>query len=514
MFASKIQTPLSNAYEQAADTPVKTVPLVVAAGEGIGPEITRAVLAILDHAGAKIDAHMIDVGASVYAKGVQTGIDQAGIEAITERGLLLKGPIGTPQGKGMKSVNVTLRKTLGLFANVRPVRAYAPFVATKHPAIDMVILRENEEDTYAGIEHRQSQDVVQCLKLFSRPGTERFIRYSFEYLNAVGIDRVTCMTKDNIMKMTDGLFREVFEEVGRSYPHIKQSHEIIDAGMAHLANRPENYKAIIMPNLYGDIGSDVAAEIAGSVGMGGSANIGQGQAMFEAIHGTAPDIAGQDKANPSGMLSAAILMLRYTGQGVIAERIENAWLKTIEDGFHTGDIASRAHTKNLVGTRAFAAAIIDRLGQVPVHLAPAQSGANTGLDVAPARFAPQPRAAQSKQLVGVDVFLDQGTMTGPQIDTLAAQLDRISHGLGLSLAMISSRGTAVWPQGTPHTFTVDHWRCRFEQTQGQQTNPAKIAELLLLMARAGLPAIKTENLYQFDGKAGYTLGQGQRRAPG
>ena len=208
--------------------------------------------------------------------------------------------------------------------------------------MNVVVIRENEEDTYAGIEHQQTDEVAQCLKLISRPGCERICRYAFEYAVANGRKKVTCLTKDNIMKLTDGLFHKVFDEVAADYPQIENEHWIVDIGTARLATAPEKFDVIVTPNLYGDIVSDITAEMTGSVGMAGSANIGEDFAMFEAIHGSAPDITGQGIANPSGLLHGAIMMLVHIGQAEVAEKIHNAWLKTLEDGFHTAEIASEA----------------------------------------------------------------------------------------------------------------------------------------------------------------------------
>ena len=260
---------------------------------------------------------------------------------------------------------MTVRKTLGLYANVRPCVSYHPFIETKHPGMDVVIVRENEEDLYAGIEHRQTDQVVQCLKLISRPGSEKIVRYAFEYARRHSRKKVTCFTKDNIMKLTDGLFHKVFDEIAAEYPEIENEHWIVDIGAAKLADTPTIFDVIVMPNLYGDILSDVAAQIAGSVGLAGSANIGENIAMFEAIHGSAPRRAGQNLANPSGLLLGAIMMLVHIGQSAIAERVHNAWLRTIEDGVHTYDIYDERVSKQKVGTKEFGQAVVERLGKKP-----------------------------------------------------------------------------------------------------------------------------------------------------
>ncbi|MDO8275946.1 MAG: NADP-dependent isocitrate dehydrogenase, partial [Serpentinimonas sp.] len=275
------------------------VPITVAPGDGIGPEITEATLRVLRAAGAQIAPETISVGEAQYLAGHSSGIAPESWDSLRRTRVLLKGPITTPQGGGFKSLNVTIRKTLGLYANVRPCVTYHPFVKTLHPTMDLVIVRENEEDLYAGIEHRQTDQVYQCLKLVTRPGCEKIIRYAFEYAVKNARRKVTCMTKDNIMKMTDGLFHKVFDEISKEYPQIEVEHMIIDIGAARLATRPERFDVIVTLNLYGDIISDIAAEITGSVGLAPSANIGDRIAMFEAIHGSAPDIAGKGIANPS-----------------------------------------------------------------------------------------------------------------------------------------------------------------------------------------------------------------------
>ena len=251
-----------------------STPITVARGDGIGPEIMDATLRILEAGGARLDIEEIEIGEKVYERGVTAGIDPSSWDSPRRTKVFLKAPITTPQGGGFKSLNVTVRKTLGMYANVRPCLSYSPFIETKHPIMDVVIVRENEEDLYAGIEHRQTDEVVQCLKILSRPGCEKICRYAFEYAKRYNRKKVTCFTKDNIMKGTDGLFHKVFDEVAAEYPDIENEHWIVDIGAAKMADTPEAFDVIVMPNLYGDILSDVAAQIAGSVGLAGSANIG------------------------------------------------------------------------------------------------------------------------------------------------------------------------------------------------------------------------------------------------
>jgi len=459
-----------------------------------------ATLRILKAAGAQLEIETIEIGESVYKRGFTSGIEPASWDSLRRTKVFLKSPISTPQGGGYKSLNVTIRKTLGLYANVRPCVSYHPFIATKHPLMDLVIVRENEEDLYAGIEHRETDQVVQCLKLITRPGCERIVRYAFEYARSNNRRKVTCFTKDNIMKLTDGLFHKVFDEIGAEYPDIEKEHWIVDIGAAMLADTPEIFDVIVMPNLYGDILSDVAAQIAGSVGLAGSANIGDHVAMFEAIHGSAPRIAGQDAANPSGLLLAAVMMLVHIGQTETAERVHNALLRTIEEGIHTGDVNNGAASRSRVGTAAFASAVIERLGQTPTHRPPVRY--SHGAPRIKASW--QPRTPARKEMVGVDVFLDwrEGTP-----DELAAKLLHVDA--GLTLSMVTNRGVKVWPGGVPETFCTDHWRCRFLADEGRGCDNQRVIALLRGLESAGLDFIKMEHLYNFDGEPGFSLGQGQ-----
>jgi isocitrate dehydrogenase len=473
-------------------------PITVAYGDGIGPEIMDATLEILGEAGARIEPEVIEIGEKVYKRGIATGIEPSAWESLRRTRVFLKAPITTPQGGGYKSLNVTTRKTLGLYANVRPCVSYPPFVRTKHPNMDVVIVRENEEDTYAGIEHRQTADVTQCLKLISRPGSEKIVRYAFEYARRYGRRKVTCFMKDNIMKMTDGLFHRVFDEIGALYPEIEKEAWIVDIGAAKLADTPEAFDVIVMPNLYGDILSDVAAQIAGSVGLAGSANIGDGCAMFEAIHGSAPRRAGQNLANPTGLLLGSVMMLVHIGQEDVAERVHNAWLKTIEDGVHTYDIFLEGLSREKVGTKEFAKAVASRVGQRPEKLkAVRYSGAsNQGTAAAAA----PPRPAPRKETVGVDVFLDWKGGTPEQLGKILSPL----AGKEMKLGRISNRGIEVWPAGFSETFCTDHWCCRFLAEASQTVTHAQIVSLLSRIGAAGLDFIKTEHLCVFDGQSAYS----------
>ncbi len=475
--------------------------ITVAKGDGIGPEIMDATLEIILAAGAQLEIDEIEVGEKVYLAGNTSGIASESWDTIRKNKIFLKAPITTPQGGGYKSLNVTTRKFLGLYSNVRPCRSLHPFVSTKHPVMDIVIVRENEEDLYAGIEHQQTDEVVQCLKLISRPGCEKIVRYAFEYAKQQNRKKVTCFTKDNIMKQTDGLFHQVFDEIAKEYPEIENEHWIIDIGAAKMADTPEAFDVIVMPNLYGDVLSDVAAQITGSVGLAGSANIGEECSMFEAIHGSAPRRAGQNVANPSGLLQGAIMMLNHIGQTEVAEKVQNAWLKTLEDGIHTYDIFKEGTSKQKVGTREFAQAVIANLGHKPAILNPVSYSKDAALTLP--KYTRKPAA--KKELVGVDVFVHWG---GTDPNELAEKIKTIEI-KGASLSMITNRGIKVWPDGFKETFCTDHWRCRFKPTEGTEMTKATIIELLNKAIHENIDTIKTENLYTFDGKAAYSLGQGQ-----
>ncbi|MCS6789908.1 MAG: NADP-dependent isocitrate dehydrogenase [Bacteroidia bacterium] len=480
------------------------VPIAVAYGDGIGPEIMQACLHILQEAGAEIEPHIIEIGEKIYLQGYSAGITPQAIETLRQTKVFYKAPITTPQGGGYKSLNVTVRKLFNLFANVRPCISYHPYVETNFPKLDVVIVRENEEDLYAGIEHRQTPNVYQSIKLITRPGTERIIRYAFEYARAYGRKKVTCMTKDNIMKLTDGLFHKVFDEISAQYPDIEKEHWIIDIGSAKLADTPEQFDVVVTLNLYGDILSDMVAQIAGSVGMAGSANVGTHMAMFEAVHGSAPRRAGQNLANPSGLLNAGIMMLVHIGQAGVAERIHNAWLRTLEEGYHTYDIYREGISREKVGTREFAQAVARNLGKMPEKLTPVryvQEGKNPArIEIPPY----QPVSLPKKELVGVDIFVHWGPGSPKE---LAAKIQSVLPP-ELKLTMISNRGTAVWPETMEETFLVEHWRTRL-LSQGGPIRHETILQALQGYQKAGLEFIKMENLYTFNGEAGFSKGQGE-----
>lgn len=480
----------------------KEIPITVAEGDGIGPEIMGATLDILQATKAPLAIKKVEIGEKVYLKGFPTGIEPSTWDTIRHSKAFLKAPITTPQGGGFKSLNVTIRTTLGLYANVRPCVSYFPFVATKHPKMDVVIIRENEEDLYTGIEYRQTPETYQALKIITRPGCEKIIRYAFEYARANGRKKVTCFSKDNILKLSDGLFHKIFDEIGPEYPEIEKEHWIVDIGAAKLADTPETFDVIVMANLYGDILSDVAAQIAGSVGLAGSANIGEHGAMFEAIHGSAPRRAGQNMANPSGLILASVLMLVHVGLPKEAENIHNAWLKTLEDGIHTYDIYKPNTSKEKVGTKEFAQAVIARLGQLPETLHPVHYSTPKEVSHAHTRV----QSSIQKDIVGADVFVyHHGT-----VDELSDKLKNLST-LPLKLTMIGNRGVKVWPDKMPETSCVDSWRCRYmSEKKGQKVSHENIAHLIHQFSKAGIDFTQVELLCNFDGQPGYTVAQDEQ----
>lgn len=479
--------------------------ICIAKGDGIGPEIMDATLQILEAAKAELNITEIEVGEKLFLKGLSSGIEPETWDVLKANKILLKAPITTPQGGGYKSLNVTIRKTLGLFANVRPSVAYHPFVETNFPELDCVVVRENEEDLYAGIEYQQTKDVTAAIKIISRQGSEKIIRYAFEYARANNRKKVSCFIKDNIMKITDGLFHNIFKEVAKEYSDIQTDSWIIDIGTARLATDPGRFDVIVTENLYGDIVSDITAEISGSVGLGASANIGDNFSMFEAIHGSAPDIAGKGIANPSGILLAAVQMLVHMNQKEVATKIHNAWLKTIEDGIHTGDIYKEGVSRQLVNTKEFTAAVIERLGQEPNLFKPVFYDPQVDSTFDSSKLV-SPVPAMDKKLVGIDVFLDVDP-ADKTVAQIAEELQKCANADKFKLSVISNKGAKVWPGAYPEDMLcTSNWRCRFA---GNDITNADIVTLLGDINAAGLDFIKTEQLYTFDGVVGYSLSQGE-----
>ena len=474
------------------------IPITVARGDGIGPEIMEATLGILKAAGAPLEIHEVEIGAKVYLKGYPTGIEEKTWETLRHTEAFLKAPITTPQGGGFKSLNVTIRTALGLYANVRPCIAYAPFVATKHPKMNVVIVRENEEDLYSGIEYRLTPEVSESLKLITQPGSDKIIRYAFEYARQHGRKKVACFVKDNIMKLSDGLFHKRFESISHEYPEVEPEVWIVDIGAAKFADTPELFDVIVMPNLYGDILSDIGAQISGSIGLVGSANIGDHGAMFEAVHGSAPRRAGLNLANPSALLLASIMMLNHLGKSEVAQTIHHGWLKTLEDGIHTYDIYHESLSNQRVGTKEFAKAIIKRLGEVPHQLKPA--GCDARKMIIPS-YRPEKESGK-RALVGFDLYI----YFDGSFDSLQKKLLSICFG-SYQIELITNRGARLYPNGLPETFCVDQWRLRL-RPDDKVALPTDLIELLQALHSKGFEVVKTVQLYDYDGNPGYSSPNG------
>ncbi len=478
------------------------VSVTIAKGDGIGPEIMDAVLLVLREAGADLDYQFVEIGEQAYRAGHTSGIPPEAWEVIRRNPVFLKAPITTPEGKGYKSLNVTIRKTLGLFANVRPARTFDPVIPSRYPGMDVVVIRENEEDLYAGVEYRPSPGTVVAWKQITREASERIIRFAFAYARANGRKKVTAMTKDNILKLSDGLFHRVFEEVARDYPDLEAEHWIIDIGAAKLADQPQLFDVVVLPNLYGDILSDVTAQMAGSVGVAGSANIGEKYAMFEAIHGSAPRHAGKNIANPSALLQAAVMMLVHIGQTEVAERIQNAWLRTLEERTVTYDLARKLRAEGLecteLGTREFAEAVVRNLGKEPETLEAVRYQAVPMAEALRLRRRPP----EEMRIVGVDV----GFPAPPEKPAELGDRIRAVTPKPFRLHLLQNRGQKVYPGDPGLAHLGDYWVARF-YVEGNGS--PDLEALLGALRKAGIAWNYVQTLEEFAGQRGYTLAQGE-----
>jgi isocitrate dehydrogenase len=470
-------------------------------GDGIGPEVVGAAQRIIAATGVPIEWDDQEAGEAVFLRGLPSGVPPETIASIRETRVVLKGPLGTPVGYGEKSANVTLRKLFETYGNLRPVREF-PGVTTPFSGrgIDLVVVRENVEDLYAGIEHQQTPGVAQCLKLISRKGCEKIVRLAFELARAEGRDKVTCMTKSNIMKLTEGLMKRTFEEIAPEYPEIESWHIIIDNGAHQLVKLPEQYGVIVTTNMNGDIISDLTSALVGGLGFAPSANLGNDVAIFEAVHGSAPKYAGKDSINPTALILSAVMMLRHIGEFDAAAAIEHAVIVTLEEGKAlTRDVVGDAKA---AGTTAYTNAIIDNLGKT--------SSTWTVRDYKPITLPDVPSApdmvkATSRKVVGADVFVESGL----QPEALGQSIEELVADSPVRLKMISSRGTKVYPPMGAMTDYVDLWRCRFETRNGDGEVPdTTLADLL---ARVGSRHrwMHVEKLQEFDGELGFTRAQGE-----
>lgn len=312
-------------------------------GDGIGPEVTASARKIVDASGVKIEWDIVQAGAAVIEE-YGTPLPDYVLDSIKKNKIALKGPVTTPVGKGFRSVNVTLRQTLNLYSNIRPVKTYEG-VKSRYDNVDLVIFRENTEDLYAGIEHMVSEDIAESIKIISKKASDRIVRAAFDYARKHNRKKVTAVHKANIMKLSDGLFLKCARNIAEEYKDIEFEDVIVDAMSMKLVLNPENYDVLVMPNLYGDILSDMASGLVGGLGLMPGANIGEDGAVFEPAHGSAPDIAGQNKANPSAAILTAVMMLNHIGESEAAEKIEKALAETIrEGGCLTEDLGGSAGT--------------------------------------------------------------------------------------------------------------------------------------------------------------------------
>ena len=473
--------------------------VTVIPGDGIGPECVAAAVEIVNATGVGIDWIERHAGERVFKQGIASGVPQDTIDSINSTRVVLKGPLGTPVGFGEKSANVTLRKLFETFANIRPVREL-PGVSTPYSGqgIDLVVVRENVEDLYAGIEHMQTPDVAQCLKLISAKGSEKIIRTAFEFARSEGRQSLACATKANIMKLTEGEVKRTFERIAPEYPDIKSWHVIIDNCAHQLVKKPAQFDVIVTTNMNGDIISDLTSALVGGLGFAPSANLGNGIAIFEAVHGSAPKYAGKDVINPTAVILSSVMMLKYLGEFEAAAAIEHAVLTTLLDGKLTGDVVG--YDKG-VRTSDYTKAVIKNLGRKA-----------EGWKVRTSKPIKMPqlsrnqvfRAAKTKEVVGADIFVESAIVPaelGPALEAIAAQAP-------LKLKMISNRGTKVYPDGNPNIDCVSQHRCRFMTRSGSSI---AFDDALALARRINEQheVCHIERLLRIDGADGFTKAQGE-----
>ncbi len=481
--------------------------IAVAKGDGIGPEIMDAILSIFTAAKVPLEYDFVDMGKWVFDKGYSNGMTPEAQQTIESLGILFKGPMETPKGKGVKSVNVTARKTWNTYANKRTFQTLHGVDTVFSKAgipIDITIVRENIEDTYGGIEHMLTHDVALSRRFITRPGSMQVIKYAFEMAKKKGARRITCGHKANIMKITDGLFLEVFYEVAKDYPELKADDVIVDDLCMKLVSKPDLFDVVVLTNLQGDIVSDLCAGLVGGLGFAPSANIGDHISIFEAVHGTAPDIAGKNIANPTALLLSGIGMLRHLGLMETAAMIENALLFTLESGVHTGDFGDKDIPA--VSTTGFSQSIINNFGKMPAHN---PKPILTDQPVTPTIFKLEKNPmlesfeTVTENIIGVDVFIESNEQP------LVVAEKCLQHTLDLfKLVTISNRGTQVWPRGSSFTNLVNQYGCRFESVGAVPLTQVDILELYKRLS-ADFKICSTELLNAWGDKKAYSLAQGQ-----
>jgi isocitrate dehydrogenase len=484
--------------------------VTVIPGDGVGPEVVRSAVRIIEAARVPIEWEWAEAGAEVFKRGDSSGVPAATRESIERTHVVLKGPLETPVGFGEKSANVTLRKLFETYANVRPVREL-PGVPTRYAGegVDFVVVRENIEDLYAGIEHMQTPDVAQALKVVSRKGSEKIIRYAFEYARREGRLSVTCATKANILKQTEGMFKRIFEEIAPEYPEIEARHLIVDNAAHQMAKDPAQFDVVVMTNMNGDILSDLASGLVGGLGFAGSGNFGDEVAIFEAVHGSAPKYAGKDVINPTALILSAVMLLHHIGEPEAAQVVEDAVMATLESGAAmTQDLARQTggDAAHAASTTAFTDAVIANLGNHPTPI-PGRPRRERSSEGPRARwsYAPETYERIDRVLVGMDVMLES--------DQNADEIGQTTEALvgdHLRLKMISSRGTKVYPSDEISVSDdVRWWRLRFVARDGVTVDDADLVGLLGRLSTAGYRWVQVERLQSFDGEAGYTKAQGE-----
>ncbi len=474
--------------------------ITVIRGDGIGPEVVNAALRVVAASGIELEIDECEAGARVFAKGNATGVPRETIRSVERTGVLLKGPLETPIGHGAKSANVTLRKLFETFGNIRPVRSL-PGVKTPFSDrnLDIVIVRENVEDLYSGVEHMQTPGVAQCLKLISRNGCEKIVTLAFEFAVAEGRHVVHCATKANIMKLTEGMLQRTFEDIAPNYPGIEARHILVDNCAHQLAMRPEQFDVIVTTNMNGDILSDLTSGLTGGLGFAPSANIGSRVSIFEAVHGSAPDIAGKNVANPTALLFSAAMMLRHIGEGRAATSIEHAVIYTFEQGIRTGDMAGDTKA---VSTTRFADAVITNLGKRSSVSVEREHG---HVKVPPMVQSVERVRVKTRRVVGADVFVESLLMPGD----LGRKVESVVAGSAVRLAGIANRGTAVYPEVEAKVGLVDHYRCRFvPRESGKELDDTQMIDLLQRLAPE-VSWMHVEKLQRFDGEDAFSKSAGQ-----
>lgn len=511
-----VSTPLQSAERLCAQTSVSTnfyktpdgkTLITVIPGDGVGPEVVRSAQRIIEATKAQVAWEVREAGEEVFKRGISSGVPPETIESVGKTRLVLKGPLGTPIGYGEKSANVTLRKLFETYGNIRPVREL-PGVPTPFSGrgIDLVVVRENVEDLYAGIEYMQTPGVAECLKLISRKGCEKIVRLAFEFARSEGRHKVHCATKANIMKMTEGMLKRTFETIAKEYPEIESEHIIIDNCCHQMVRRPEQFDVIATTNMNGDILSDLTSGLIGGLGFAPSANLGNEVAIFEAVHGSAPKYKNKNTINPTAVILSAVMMLRHIGEFDAALDIEHAVLVTMESGVRTRDFTG---DEGSVSTTAYTDAVIGNLGK--------RSAKWSVRDYKPLKL-PQVSTAQdfvqatSRRVVGVDVFIESAI----QPDELGKSLAALSQGTALTFKSLANRGTKVYPPTGAITDCTDQFGARFMLTDasGELTNEA----LFDLLAKISTQHrwMHIEKLQEFvmpntDGKVelGYSKSQGE-----